>query len=309
VALVTNRELLQRAAREGYAVGAFNANNLEFLQAISTAATEEKSPVIVAVSEGAIKYAGFVLIVTMVREVAAEAPVPISLHLDHGKDMAVIKECIDGGFTSVMIDASDKEFDENVRITKSVVELAKSKGISVEAELGRLSGIEEGISVTEREAFLTDPSQAAEFVRRTGVDSLAVAVGTSHGAYKFKGESILVIERIRVIRDATGGIPLVLHGASGVSQETVAKATRYGAALGKPAGVPDNSIREAIRLGVAKVNIDTDMRLAFMASLRETLSTKTAEFDPRKILGPARDSVKEVVKGKMRLLGSSNRSS
>lgn len=309
MALVTNRELLKKAAREGYAVGAFNTNNLEFLQAITGAATEENSPVIVAVSEGAIKYAGFGLIVTMVREVAAEAPVAISLHLDHGKDMAVINQCIDGGFTSVMIDASDKEFDENVRITKSVVELAKSRGISVEAELGRLSGIEEGISVTEREAFLTDPSQAAEFVKRTGVDSLAVAVGTSHGAYKFKGESTLVIERIRVIRDATGGIPLVLHGASGVSQEIVAQAARYGATLGKPAGVPDNSIREAIRLGVAKVNIDTDMRLAFMASLRETLSTKTAEFDPRKILGPARDSIKEVVKGKMRLLGSSGRSS
>ena len=309
MALVTNRELLQKAAREGYAVGAFNTNNLEFLQAIVSAACEENSPVIVAVSEGALKYAGFGLIVTMVREVAAKAPVPVSLHLDHGKDKAVINECVEGGFTSIMIDASDKGFDENIRITKSVVDLAKSRGVSVEAELGRLSGIEEGISVSEREAFLTDPSQAAEFVRRTGVDSLAVAVGTSHGAYKFKGESVLVIERIREIRDATGGLPLVLHGASGVSQETVAKATRYGATLGKPAGVPDDSIREAIRLGVAKVNIDTDMRLAFMASLRESLSVKTTEFDPRKILGPARDSIKDVVKGKMTLFGSSGRAS
>ncbi|MCX5800568.1 MAG: class II fructose-1,6-bisphosphate aldolase [Candidatus Eisenbacteria bacterium] len=305
--LVTNRELLQRATKEGYAVGAFNTNNLEFLQAVTSAASEENSPVIVAISEGALKYAGFGMIVTMVREIATRLPVPVSLHLDHGKDAAVIKECVEGGFTSVMVDASDKEFDENVRITRSVVELARPRGVSVEAELGRLSGIEEGISVTEREAFLTDPSQAAEFVKRTGVDSLAVAVGTSHGAYKFKGESVLVIERIREIRDATGGLPLVLHGASGVSQELVAKATRYGASLGRPAGVPDDSIREAIRLGVGKVNIDTDMRLAFMASLRETLSTKTSEFDPRKILGPARDSVKEVVKGKMRLFGSSNR--
>jgi fructose-bisphosphate aldolase class II len=307
VALVTNRELLRKAAKEGYAVGAFNINNVEFLQAVASAANEENSPVIVAVSEGAIKYAGFGLIVAMVREVGRKTSVPMSLHLDHGKDMVLIEECIEGGFTSVMIDASDKELDENIRITKSVVELARSKGVSVEAELGRLSGIEEGISVTEREAFLTDPSQAAEFVERTAVDSLAVSIGTSHGAYKFKGESILVIERVREIRDRTGGIPLVLHGASGVSQEVVEKATRYGATLGKPAGVPDDSIREAIRLGVAKVNIDTDMRLAFMASLRETLSTKTTEFDPRKILGPARDSVKEVVRGKMKLFGSSGK--
>ena len=307
MALVTNRELLQKAAKEGYAVGAFNTNNVEFLQAIATAAREENSPAIVAVSEGAIKYAGFGLIVAMVREVGTKAPVPMSLHLDHGKDMGLIKECIEGGFTSVMIDASDKEFDENIRVTRGVVELARARGVSVEAELGRLSGIEEGISVTEREAFLTDPSQAAEFVKRTGVDSLAVSIGTSHGAYKFKGESILVIERVREIRESTGGIPLVLHGASGVSQEVVEKATRYGATLGKPAGVPDSSIREAIKLGVAKVNIDTDMRLAFMASLRETLSTKTTEFDPRKILGPARDSVKEVVKGKMKLFGSSGK--
>jgi fructose-bisphosphate aldolase, class II len=309
VALVTNRELLQKAAKEHYAVGAFNTNNVEFLQAIATAASEENSPVIVAVSEGAIKYAGFGLIVAMVREVGTKASVPISLHLDHGKDMGLIKQCIEGGFTSVMIDASDKEFDENIRVTKSVVELARSRDLSVEAELGRLSGIEEGISVTEREAFLTDPSQAAEFVKRTGVDSLAVSIGTSHGAYKFKGESILVIERVREIRDSTGGVPLVLHGASGVSQEVVEKATRYGATLGKPAGVPDNSIMEAIKLGVAKVNIDTDMRLAFMASLRETLSTKTTEFDPRKILGPARDSIKEVVRRKMKLFGSSGKAS
>jgi fructose-bisphosphate aldolase class II len=309
VTLVTNRELLRKAAQEGYAVGAFNTNNLEFLQAIASAANEENSPVIVAVSEGAIKYAGFGLIVAMVREVGTKAPVPMSLHLDHGKDMALIRECIEGGFTSVMIDASDKEFDENIRITKSVVELARPRGVSVEGELGRLSGIEEGISVTERETFLTDPSQAAEFVERTGVDSLAVSIGTSHGAYKFKGESILVIERVREIRERTGGIPLVLHGASGVSHEVVDKATRYGATLGKPAGVPDNSIREAIKLGVAKVNIDTDMRLAFMASLRETLSTRPTEFDPRKMLGPARESVKEVVRGKMRLFGSSGRAS
>jgi len=300
---------LQKASRERYAVGAFNINNLEFLQAIVSAAVEENSSAIVAVSEGAIKYAGFSLLVAMVREVAAKAPVPMSLHLDHGKDMAVITQCIEGGFTSVMIDASDKTFDENVRITKSVVELARPRGVSVEAELGRLAGIEESISVTEREAFLTDPAQAAEFVKKTGVDSLAVAVGTSHGAYKFKGESILVIERVREIRETTGGLPLVLHGASGVSKEVVEKATRYGASLGKPAGVPDKSIREAIERGVAKVNIDTDMRLAFMASLRETLSTKTAEIDPRKILGPARDSIRDVVKGKMKLFGSSGRAS
>jgi len=304
--LVTNRELLQKAFREGYAVGAFNINNMEFVEAIATAAAEERSPAILAVSEGAIKYAGFEMLVGMVRVVASRTPVPLSLHLDHGKDSAVIRQCIEGGFTSVMIDASDKEFSENVRVTKSVVESAAARGVSVEAELGRLAGIEDAVSVAERDALLTDPAQAAEFVKRTGVDSLAVSIGTSHGAYKFKGESVLAIDRVKQIRDVVG-IPLVLHGASGVSQATVNKATQYGAALGKPAGVPDDSIREAIRFGVAKVNIDTDMRLAFMASLRETLTTKTSEFDPRKILGPARDAITEVVRGKMRLFGSSGR--
>ncbi len=304
--LVTNRELLQKAFREGYAVGAFNINNMEFLKAVATAAGEERSPVIMAVSEGAIKYAGFEVLVGMAQIVASQTPAPMSLHLDHGKDPAVIRQCIEGGFTSVMIDASDKEFSENVRVTKSVVEAAGARGVSVEAELGRLAGIEDAVSVAERDALLTDPAQAADFVKRTGVDSLAVSIGTSHGAYKFKGASVLAIDRVKQIRDLVD-VPLVLHGASGVSQATVSKAAQYGAVLGKPAGVPDESIREAIRFGVAKVNIDTDMRLAFMASLRETLSTKTSEIDPRKILGPARDAITEVVRGKMRLFGSSGR--
>jgi fructose-bisphosphate aldolase class II len=242
----------------------------------------------------------------MVQTVASRVPTPMSLHLDHGKDPAVLRQCIEGGFTSVMRDASDKEFSENVRITRSVVEAAGARGVSVEAELGRLAGIEDAVSVAERDALLTDPAQAADFVKRTGVDSLAVSIGTSHGAYKFKGESVLAIDRVKQIREMID-IPLVLHGASGVSQTIVSKAAQYGAVLGKPAGVPDESIREAIRFGVAKVNIDTDMRLAFMASLRETLSTKTSEFDPRKILGPARDAITDVVRGKMRLFGSSGR--
>jgi fructose-bisphosphate aldolase class II len=306
VALLTNRELMEKAFKGGYAVGAFNINNMEFVQAIASAAQEENSPVIIAVSEGAIKYAGFDFVVSMTETMAGQVSVPMSLHLDHGKDISVIKQCIEGGFTSVMIDASDKEFDENVRISRSVVELARPKGVSVEAELGRLSGIEEGISVEERDALLTDPAEAATFVEKTGVDSLAVSIGTSHGAYKFKGETILAIDRVREIRDRVG-IPLVLHGASGVSQETVGKAARYGATLGQPKGVPDDSIKQAIGLGIAKVNIDTDMRLAFMASVRETLAEKTSEFDPRKILGPAREAVKEVVIGKMRLFGSSGK--
>ncbi len=304
--LVTNRELMNKAFKEGYAVGAFNINNMEFIEAIGVAAQEERSPVILAVSEGAIKYAGFEMIVALARTAASSFDVPMSLHLDHGKDIAVIQRCIEGGFTSVMIDASDKEYSENVRLSKSVVDMARQKGVSVEAELGRLAGIEDAVSVDEKEAFLTDPSQAADFTRQTGVDALAVAIGTSHGAYKFKGQVALAIDRVKEIRDKTG-IPLVLHGASGVSQETVDKAAQYGATLGKPAGVPDASIKEAIKFGVAKVNIDTDMRLAFMASLRETLATKTSEFDPRKILGPARDSIREVVRGKMRLFGSSGR--
>ncbi len=304
--LSTNREMM-KAAREGaYAVGAFNINNMEFLQAITGAAAELSSPVIIAISEGAIKYAGFRTIVSMVRLAAEERPVPISLHLDHGKDLAVIETCIDGGFTSVMIDGSALPFEENIAVTKKVVDLAKSKGVSVEGELGKLAGIEDNVSVAERDAALTDPAQAEEFVAKTGVDALAIAVGTSHGAYKFKGEPRLALDRIS---DIASRVPclLVLHGASGVKQENVEIANRFGAALKGAKGVPDGAIVEAIRRGISKVNIDTDMRIAFTAYLRKALAEKAEEIDPRKILGPARDAIRETVKEKMLLFQSAGK--
>ena len=290
--------------REGaYAVGAFNINNMEFLQAIAGAAEELSSPVIIAVSEGAIKYAGFTNVVSMVHLAAKERAVPIALHLDHGKDLETIAKCVNGGFTSVMIDGSALPFEENVAVTKKVVELAKPKGVSVEGELGKLAGIEDNVSVAERDAALTDPGQAEEFVRRTGVDALAIAVGTSHGAYKFKGEPKLALERIGEI-GARVPCLIVLHGASGVKQENVEIANRFGAAIKGAKGVPDAAIVEAIRRGISKVNIDTDMRIAFAAYVRKALAEKPEEIDPRKYLSPGRDAIREVVKEKIRLFQS-----
>ncbi len=304
--LTTNKELMKAARAGGYAVGAFNINNMEFLEAIAKAGEELASPAILAVSEGAIKYAGLKMLVAMAKLASEEHKVQLSLHLDHGKDMAVIQSCIDGGFTSVMIDGSAFPFEENVAVTKKVVELARAKGISVEGELGKLAGIEDNVSVAEREATLTDPAQAEEFVKRTGVDALAIAVGTSHGAYKFKGEAILAIDRIGVIAARVSCL-VVLHGASGVKQENVEIANRFGAKIKGAKGVPDASIVEAIKQGISKVNIDTDNRIAFTAYVRKALAEKPEEIDPRKILGPARDAIVEVVKEKMKLFGSAGK--
>ena len=293
-----------KAARAGgYAVGAFNTNNMEFLQAITGAAEELRSPVIIAVSEGALKYAGFTNLVSMVRLAAEERGVPVSLHLDHGKDMGVIERCIDGGFTSVMVDGSGFPFEENIAVTKKVVDRAKPKGVSVEGELGKLAGIEDNVSVEEREASLTDPAQAEEFVKRTGVDALAIAVGTSHGAYKFKGEPVLALERISAIARRVPCL-IVLHGASGVKQENVAIANQFGAKLKGAKGVPDAAIVEAVRRGISKVNIDTDMRIAFTAFVRKAMAEKPEEIDPRKVLGPGRDAIAQVVREKIKLFGS-----
>jgi fructose-bisphosphate aldolase class II len=304
--LVTNKELLKAARQGAYAVGAFNINNMEFLQAITGAAEELASPVIIAISEGAIKYAGFKNVVQMVRLAAEEKRVPISLHLDHGKDMDVIAMCIEGGFTSVMIDGSALPFEENIAATAQVVERARPKGISVEGELGKLAGIEDNVSVAERDAMLTDPAQAVEFVERTRVDALAIAVGTSHGAYKFKGEVNLALDRISEIASKVPAL-LVLHGASGVKQENVELANKFGASIKGAKGVPDAAIVEAIRRGISKVNIDTDMRIAFTAHVRKALAEKPEEIDPRKILGPARSAIAEVVREKMKLFGSEGR--
>ncbi|HDI07940.1 MAG TPA: class II fructose-1,6-bisphosphate aldolase [Candidatus Bathyarchaeota archaeon] len=303
--LVTNNEVLVPAMKNGYAVGAFNISNLESLQAIVEAALEERSPLIIAATPSTIKYAGLDNIVLLVRNAAKRLPLPASLHLDHGKDLETVKKCVDAGFTSVMIDGSHLKFEENVAITRKAVEIAHEKGVSVEAELGRLAGIEE-TAVEEREAFLTDPEAARKFVEETGVDALAVAIGTSHGAYKFKGEPKLDFERLKAIRRNLD-IPLVLHGASSVPQHIIEKATRYGAKLKGAKGIPEEHIKKAISLGISKINIDTDLRLAFTAAVRETLTVSPEIFDPRKILGPARQAMKEVVKSKMRLFGSSNK--
>jgi fructose-bisphosphate aldolase class II len=237
---------------------------------------------------------------------AEKTSVPIALHLDHGATIEDAQRCIDGGFTSVMIDASKEDFEENIRITKEVVERARPKHICVEAELGRLGGIEDDVNVDEREAFLTDPDQAVEFIERTGCDALAVAVGTSHGAYKFKAEAKLAFDRIDAIKKKTG-IPLVLHGASGVPKDIVAKAEKYGAELPGAKGVPDEAYKKAIAMGINKINIDTDLRLTWVGTVREQLTENPSVFDPRKILGPAREAVKEVIKGKMTVIGSAGK--
>ena len=303
--LVTNKDLMVPARKNGYAIGAFNVQNLESMSAIAEAATEEKSPVIMQITPSVIKYAGLAYISSLVKTAAELAPVPIAIHLDHGDSFETAVKCIDAGFSSVMIDGSFLSFDENVAVTKRVVNVAHSKGVSVEAELGKLAGVEER-SVDEKDAILTDPEAAVEFVEKTGVDTLAVAIGTSHGAYKFKSEAKLDLERLKVISEKVS-IPLVLHGASSVPQEIVEKANKYGAELSGAKGIPVDQYKKAIPLGIAKINIDTDLRLAFTATVREVLTNSPKNFDPRKILGPARDAMKEVAKGKMRLFGSSGK--
>ena len=304
--LLTNRDLLVPARKKGYAVGAFNINNLESLLAVTEAATEEKSPSIIAVTPGAIKYGGLPYLSNMVKTAAEICPMPLSLHLDHGEEIDTVSKCIKAGFTSVMIDGSHLKFEENIALTKRVVDIAHPKGITVEAELGRLAGVEEK-TVDEKEAVLTDPNSAKEFVDRTNVDALAVAVGTSHGAYKFKAEPSLDFERLRKISMKID-LPLVLHGASSVPSWIIEKASKYGAELKGAKGIPEQHIKKAISLGIAKINIDTDLRLAFTATIREVLANSPREYDPRKFLGPAKDAMKEVVRSKMRLFGSSAKS-
>ena len=303
--LVTNKDLMVPARKNGYAIGAFNVQNLESMSAIAEAATEEKSPVIMQITPSVIKYAGLAYISNLVKTAAQLAPVPVAMHLDHGGDFETATKCIDAGFSSVMIDGSFLSFEENVAVTKRVVSVAHPKGVSVEAELGKLAGVEER-SVAEKDAILTDPEAAVDFVEKTGVDTLAVAIGTSHGAYKFKSEAKLDLERLKVISEKIS-IPLVLHGASSVPQWIVEKANEYGAELSGAKGIPEDQYRKAIPLGIAKINIDTDLRLAFTATVREVLTKSRKNFDPRKILGPARDAMKEVAKGKMRLFGSSGK--
>jgi len=301
--LTTNKAIMSAASSKGYAVGAFNINNLETLLAITEAMVEENSPAIVAVTPSAIRYAGLDHLAAIVKVSAKALPQPVSLHLDHGDSLETVSKCIDAGFTSVMIDASSLSFEENVAVSKEAVDLARVRGVSVEAELGTLAGVEEA-TVDERNAVLTDPDTAREFVNRTGVDALAVAIGTSHGAYKFKGEPKLDFERLKAIREKVDAL-LVLHGASSVPQWIIEKATKYGAELTGAKGIPEAHIKKATSFGISKINIDTDLRLAFTGAVREVLATSPTQYDPRKILGPAKEAMKAVVKGKMRLFGSS----
>lgn len=299
--LATGKYVLSRANKGRYAVGAFNVNNMEFLQAIIAAAERLKSPVMIATSEGAIKYAGFDYLKAMVYTAANEAKVPVVLHLDHGRDMGIIKKCISNGYTSVMIDASHFEFEKNIMTTKKVVQWAHGKNVSVEAELGTIGGVEEKVSA--RTIIYTEPDKAVEFVKRTGIDSLAIAIGTSHGAYKFAGKAKLNFKILKEIKKKLK-MPLVLHGASGLPDYVVERAKRNGVRLGKAEGVPDSQIKTAVKLGINKVNTDTDLRLAFTSVIRESFRKNPSEFDPRHYLGPAREFVQQVVEHRMKVFGS-----
>ena len=301
------REMFAAAYAGRYAVGAFNVNNMDIVQGIMRAAAEEKSPVILQVSAGARKYAGQTYIMKLVEAALIEDPaVPVVVHLDHGPSFEMCKDCIDGGFTSVMIDGSHLPYEENIALTRQVVDYAHPRGVWVEAELGKLAGVEEHVSSAEH--VYTDPDQAVDFVQRTGCDSLAVAIGTSHGAYKFKGEAKLDFPRLEAISAKLPGYPLVLHGASSVPQEFVELCNKYGGQVGGARGVPEDMLRKAASMGVCKINVDTDIRLALTASIRQFLAEHPEQFDPRSYLAPAREAVKNMVAHKIRnVMGSSGK--
>ncbi|MCT4607461.1 MAG: class II fructose-1,6-bisphosphate aldolase [Marinisporobacter sp.] len=306
--LITSTQMFKNAREGQYAVGAFNVNNMEIIQGIVEAAKIEKSPLILQVSAGARKYANSIYLKKLVEAAMEDSGLDIVLHLDHGESFEICKACIDDGFSSVMIDGSKYPFEENIALTKKVVEYAHAKGVVVEAELGKLAGIEDAVNVSAKDATFTDPDEAVEFVERTGVDSLAIAIGTSHGAYKFKGEPKLDFERLETITKLLPNTPLVLHGASTVLPEFVKHCNEYGGEIPGAQGVPEDMIRKASKLGVCKVNIDTDLRLAMTAAVRKFLVENPSVFDPRKYLGPAREGIQKMVQHKMRnVLGSSNK--
>jgi fructose-bisphosphate aldolase, class II len=300
MALVTSKEMFQKALEKDYAVGAFNVNNMEIIQGIVDAAKVEQAALILQVSAGARKYARPAYLIKLVEAAVLDTGLDICLHLDHGEDFEICKKCVDDGFTSVMIDGSRFPLVENIALTRQVVEYAHSKGVVVEAELGKLAGIEDDVNVDIRAATFTDPEEAAEFVAKTGVDSLAIAIGTSHGAYKFKGEPYLDFDRLKKIHSLIPNTPLVLHGASTVLPEFVAICNQYGGNIPGAQGVPEEMILEAAKHGVCKVNIDTDLRLAMTAEIRKYLAAHPAEFDPRKYLGPARDAIQAMVQHKIK---------
>ena len=306
--LVSTKEMFEKAYAGGYAIGAFNVNDMEIIQGIVDAAKVEQAPLILQVSAGARKYAKPVYLTKLVEAALIDTDLPIALHLDHGDDFEICKDCIDSGFTSVMIDCSKHPFEKNVELTARVVEYAHKHGVVVEGELGRLAGVEDDVNVSEKDALFTDPEEAAEFVRLTGVDSLAIAIGTSHGAYKFKVTPYLDFDRLQRVGELLPNFPIVLHGASSVPQAFVEKCNSFGGAIPCAQGVPEEMLRKAATMAVCKINIDTDLRLAMTASIREVLANNPAEFDPRKYLGPGREAIQAMVQHKIKnVLGCSNK--
>lgn len=308
--LVTTTEMFKKAYDGGYAIGAFNVNNMEIIQGITEAAGELNSPVILQVSKGAREYAKHIYLVKLVEAALMENDIPIALHLDHGPDFETCKACIDGGFSSVMIDASKYDFNKNIEITKKVVEYAHAHGVVVEAELGKLAGIEDDVKVDNDDAMYTQPDEVEEFVSRTGVDSLAIAIGTSHGAFKFKPgtKPLLRFDILEEISRRIPGFPIVLHGASSVSQDYVKIIQANGGNLKDAIGVPEEMLRQAARSSVCKVNIDSDLRLAMTAGVREVLYNNSAAFDPREYLKVGRSNVKDLVSHKITdVLGSNGK--
>jgi fructose-bisphosphate aldolase class II len=315
--LMTTKPMFDLAYAGGFAVGAFNVNNMELAQSIIDACAKEKSPLILQISKGARKYANIRYLKHIIDAAVEEHPeLPIAVHCDHGDTLDLIRACVNDGYTSVMIDGSHHPYDENVKLTADAVKLSHAAGVVVEAELGMLGGIEEdvvGLDAEEYEKnvekFLTDPEQARDFYEKTGIDSLAVAIGTSHGAYKFKHESKLAFNRIEQIMKTCPGLPLVMHGSSSVPQEFIDLVNKYGGAMPNARGVPEEQISMAVRnYGVCKVNIDTDLRLAMTAKIREVFATKPAEFDPRNYLGPAREAITKMVERKLHVLNSAGKS-
>jgi fructose-bisphosphate aldolase class II len=299
MALVTTKEMFKKAYEGGYAIGAFNVNNMEIIQGITEAAMEERAPLILQVSSGARKYANHTYLMKLIEAAIIETGLPIAVHLDHGDTFELCKSCIDGGFTSVMIDGSHHSFEDNIALTKKVVEYAHDKGVTVEGELGQLAGIEDDVNVAEH-AF-TDPDQVEEFVSKTGVDSLAIAIGTSHGAFKFKpGQNPqLRFDILEEVERRLPNFPIVLHGASSVIPEFVAKVNQYGGKMPDAIGIPEEMLRQAAKSAVCKINIDSDLRLAMTATIREHFATNPGHFDPRQYLTPARAAIKDMVKRKL----------
>lgn len=305
--IVTSTEMFKKAYEGGYAIGAFNVNNMEIIQGITEAAAEVSSPIILQVSAGARKYAKHVYLMKLIEAAVEDTNLPICIHLDHGESFDICKSCIDGGFSSVMFDGSKHSFHDNIRLTKEVVDYAHAHGVVVEGELGQLAGIEDNIKVDAKDASYTDPDQVEEFVKSTGVDSLAIAIGTSHGAYKFKPgqKPQLRFDILEEVQKRLPGFPIVLHGASSVIPEYVATINQYGGNMPDAIGIPEDMLRQAAKMAVCKINIDSDLRLAMTAGVREYLANHPADFDPRKYLTPGRENIKALVKHKItEVLGS-----